>query len=140
MKNWEYLENKSIADIAVKAKADSFEKLLQALLEAFFEISIGSKLKKGKALPYKYEVLLEGEDEKEVIIFLFDELIFLKDVKGLLFPKGRFSKINKGVKAELFGDKVEKFPQGVDIKALSLHGFKFQKKEGFYKVELVFDV
>ena len=91
-------------------------------------------------MPYKHEVLLEGKTPKEIIISLFDELIFLKDVKGLFFPKGKFSKINKGVKVNLLGDKVEKFPQGVDIKALSLHGFKFQKKEGFYEVQLVFDV
>ena len=140
MFSWKYLEDKSIADIAIKAKADSFEDLLQALLEAFFELSTGSRLKEKSPLPYNHKVLFKGETEKEIIISLFDELIFLKDAKGLLFPKGKFSKINKGVKAELFGDKVEKFSQGVDIKALSLHGFKFEKKGGFYEVQLVFDV
>ena len=138
-KVWKYLEGITEADLAIEVRGKSFEELLKNILLAFFEICTAKKPEKEKAYLTK-EITISGRDEQELIVNFVEELIFQKDVDGLVFLKGSFSKIKKGYKAVLEGGPVEKYGQGVDIKALSYHHLEVERTKTGWRAVLVFDV
>lgn len=139
MSFWRFLEKHTVADIAIKVESDKFEDLLEGIVNAFFEISTSKKAKNSKSY-LKRKLEINGKNSKEIVIALVEEIIFLKDTEGLVFPKGEFSKINTGYKAVLFGGPIDKYGQGVDIKALSYHKLEVKKTDRGWKAVLVFDV
>ena len=139
MADWNYLEEITEADIAIEVKGRSFGELLRNILLAFFEISTAKNPDEERIYLTK-EIIISGKAERELIVNFVEELIFQKDVEGLVFLKGRFSKIKKGYKAVLAGGPIEKYGQGVDIKALSYHRLEVEKIGLGWKVVLVFDV
>jgi len=136
---WKYLEGITEADIAVEVKGKNFEELLENIISAFFEISTSQNSKSVK-MPQIRQIILEGKSEKDFVIALIDELIFLKDTKGLAFPKGKFNKCKSGYKAVLLGGPIGEYGQGIDVKALSYHHLEVEKTSKGWRAVLVFDV
>jgi len=137
LKKWKIIEDKNIADVLVVVYGKTKNALLNNLLEVFgFIISEIEKIKLRKKITFK----IKGKSFSEQVFLLIEKLIFFKDTKHLIFKKGRFVFEKKSIKVVLFGQKINNLPIKVDIKALTKHKFKLEKKEGYYRLILVFDL
>jgi len=136
-KKWEIVEDENIADILVIVYGKTKESLLRNILFAFCSIVTEvEKINLKKEVTFK----IKGENFSEQVFLFIEKLIYLKDTKHLIFKKGNFRFKKKLIKATLFGQKLTDLPTKVDIKALTKHKFKLEKKEGYYQLTLVFDV
>lgn len=141
MKKWIIREDKNIADILIevygKGELDLFQNVLQAFSSIITDLI---KIKPKERITFKIK-----EDSFSSLVFNFIErLIFLKDTKGLIFKEGEFElKGDKNfiLKTTLIGEKIsQNLPIKIDIKALTYHKFKVEKKKSYYKATLVFDI
>ena len=140
--NWKIFEDKNLADILVVVSGKNEEELFLHILQAFLNI-----ITKAEKIMQKIEIPLkmQGKNLDELIINFINELIYLKDTKFQLFKSGSFkitfTKQGLSLYALLKGQKIgKKLPINADIKALTLHKFKVEKKANKCTVTLVFDI
>jgi SHS2 domain-containing protein len=136
-KKWEMAEDKNIADVLLIVYGKTKNALLNNLLEAF-----GSIITEVKKINLKKEITfkIKAENFSEQIFLFIERLIYLKDTKYLIFKKGSFRFKKDSIEANLFGQKVTNLPIKIDIKALTKHKFKLERKNGVYHLSLVFDI
>lgn len=141
-----FLKDVAIADIAFEAYGKSFERLLEncayALMDAMADTSkINAKTVK--------ELPVEGADEEKLLYNFLEELVYIKDVDGLLFRKfsvkTRKQKNNKGIfmKAMCSGDTLDSIGRENlrnDVKAITMHMFKIIKTGKSWKATIVADI
>ncbi len=137
--NWQIIEDKSLADVAVKVEGRDYKELLENVALAFKELMVTGELDNLKWI----NVEIEAESIEELIMKLVEFWILIKDTKNRLPVTVKIAKIKfpfkDGVKIKTGVIKKDKI-KGVDIKALSWHNLKVEKVKGSYQVELVFDV
>ncbi|GEM_PF-6949359 len=138
MADVEILENTAIADVSIRVKAEGIEDLVEGIVLAFAK-ALGVNEKR---LCLSRRIKFDFDDEKDLIIKIFDELIFFKDVYSEIFLRVKSLKINKSrVEILLKGLPVGQVGDlGADIKALSYHNLAIKKKNDLYEVVLTFDV
>lgn len=143
MSKWLIREEENIADLIVEVYGKDKKELLANILKAFTGlITKINKIKEEK----KIRLNLEEKSFSQLVFAFIEELIYLKDVKFLVFKTGHFKlevKSNKGIKlrGEMFGSKLTKeTPVFTDIKALAEHKFAVKRTKKGYKCLMVFDV
>lgn len=142
MKKWIVKEDQNIADVMVEVYGKNEEDIFHNILEAFTNIITEvEKIKPVKEISLK----ITGEDLDELIFNFIEQLIYLKDTKQMLFSAGSFqvmfTKNGYTLFVGLKGQKITKnLPIKIDIKALTYHKFKVEKKDHEYKITLVFDI
>ena len=127
------------ADIMFEAYGSSLNKLFENSGLATEDTMVNLKQIKPKI---KKIVELENKDIETLLFDFLCEFIYFKDAELLLFSKIKV-KITKGfkLKAELFGDKLtEKHEQKVDVKAVTFHKFKIEKKDNNYIARVILDI
>jgi SHS2 domain-containing protein len=137
-KKWEIVEDKNIADVFLVVFGKTKHALLNNLLEAF--AAIITEIKEINNLKEKITFKVEAFDFSEQIFLFIEKLIYLKDTKHLIFKKGDFCFKKNSIEATLFGQKLTHLPIKVDIKALTRHKFDLKRKNGIYRLSLVFDI
>jgi SHS2 domain-containing protein len=140
MKKWVIKEDKNIADILIEIYGKNEQDLFQNVLQGFTSIIVDFKKLRVKE---KFSFKMTADSLTELVFNFVEELIYLKDTKGLLFKKGKFllKQNNKlTLTAVLFGEKIsDKIPIKIDIKALTRHKFRVEKNK-YYKATMVFDI
>jgi len=140
MKKWIVKEEKNIADVLIEAYGKNEQELFQNIVQAFTSIITDlENLKAKEKLSFK----VKANEFAEIIFNFVEKLIYFKDVKALLFKRGKFVlKRNNELLlvVDLFGEKIsDKMPIKIDVKALAHHKFKVEKNK-CYKTTMVFDV
>lgn len=92
MKNYELIEH--TADIGIRIKAGSLEKLFAAVASAMFDI-IAEDLNPKAAGTTKISIAQEGDNTEELLINWLNELLSLSAVKELIFCDFQISKLTK---------------------------------------------
>ncbi|MCS7093445.1 MAG: archease [Patescibacteria group bacterium] len=143
MKNWQVFEDKNIADVLVEVYGRSKKNLFSNIVKSFACILIADADQIKKKIEKR--IAIEGDDFSQLVFNFVENLIYQKDVFSLIFKEGVFSfdkeKVKKKLRASLFGQKIDQDLQiNTDIKALTMHKFKVEKKGDFYKVVMVFDL
>ncbi len=142
---WQYVEDKALADLSIEVLGESDSKLLENIVKAFFEVLVGKKIKED-CFKEKVDkkINIKTDSLEKTVICLIDELIYFKDVEGILFPRAKIYRLDKKEHvylAKLYGIKItDNLEVGVDIKALSYHNLKIEETSFGYKAILVFDV
>ncbi len=142
-KNIEFLENKAIADIAFKAKGKTKEELFSNCALALSEIMADTKKVKNKE---KKVIEVKGKNIEDLLYNFLEELIYIKDVEGLIFKefKANITNINEASgKIVCFGSKISEI--GIeslrnDVKAITLHLFKVKKTGKNFFATVVVDI
>lgn len=141
MKKWIVKERENIADIQLKLFGRSEEELFENSLDGFTSV-----ITEPKRLLAKKEISLKFEAETipELLFSFLEKLIYLKDVKQMLFKRGEFQCMftQKGwmLYALLFGQRITRnLPIKIDIKAITRHKFSVVKNRN-YKATIVFDI
>jgi SHS2 domain-containing protein len=141
---YRYLDNIALADAAFEIEAKNLEELFAQGGEALFGLMVDLSSVQPKI---KREFILEEERIDNLLFDFLERLIFLKDKEYLVFkdfiiifnPTGQ--KKYK-LKAVIKGEKID--PQRhklkVDVKAVTLHLFKVEKKNDFWYARVVVDI
>jgi SHS2 domain-containing protein len=138
--SYKFLDDVSIADIAFEAKGKNLNELFESCALATFDSMVNLKTVKAKI---KKEIKLEEENIENLLFNFLEELIFLKDAKYILFNKFKVDiKENKKLKALVNGEKIniKKHDLKVDVKAVTMHKFKVEKKGNMWKAFVILDV
>ena len=139
---FKYLEEIALADIAFEAVGKNLEELFVSCAEALEDSMVNLKDVKNTIVK---DVKLE-EDNTENLLFKFlNELIFLKDVEGLLFSKFNVKiKQNKKyvLSAKLAGEKInhKRHELRNDVKAVTMHLFEIKQIGKNFKATVVLDI
>lgn len=140
-----YLDGMTTADVAFEAEGDSVEEVFSAAVDAtegIMTLDI-SAIKASE----EHSVALAGAALDILLFDFLNELIFLKDAKGLLVRVKTIS-IESGasvfnLKAMFAGERMDRsrHTPGVDVKAVTLHRLSVKKTdEGVWKATVVLDV
>tara|TARA_Y100000310_G_scaffold345729_1_gene468917 strand:- start:2032 stop:2451 length:420 start_codon:yes stop_codon:yes gene_type:complete len=138
--SYKFLDDVSIADITFEAKGKNLNELFESCALATFDSMVNLKTVKAKI---KKEIKLEEENIENLLFNFLEELIFLKDAKYILFNKFKVDiKENKKLKALVNGEKIniKKHDLKVDVKAVTMHKFKVEKKGNMWKAFVILDV
>lgn len=139
---YKFLENVAIADVCIEATGKTQEEMFEQAGLATTSVMVDLKTLKAAE---KMAIKLEAENLDKLLLDFLEELIFIKDTKGLLFCKFN-TKIITGkllkLEAECIGDKINNKKQTLlaDIKAVTLHMFEIKKKNGNYYCRFVLDI
>ncbi len=137
---FEFLPDVAIADIAFRAEGKTREELFEncALATTACMVKI-AKI----PLTKKKKIIVEGTGDKELLYNFLEEIVYIKDVEGLLF--GKFSvKFSHGeLEAECIGSPIGKIGRGnldKDVKAITMHMFEIKKEKENWVATVVVDI
>ena len=142
MGEFRFLENVAIADAAFQAEAESIEELFQTCAQATFEVMADTKTIEHKC---KEGVELVGENLEELLFGWLAELIYLKDIKSMLFSKFDM-KIQKKdgyrLTASIWGEPVDqkKHKVRVDVKAITYHLLEVKRTDNKWTAKVILDI
>lgn len=143
MTGYKFLEEVVIGDICFEAEGESLEELFT---NAGFAVEVSMvKLETVQEKDSK-EFKLEHEDLDRLFIDFLDELIFLKDTEGFLvkrFELGLSESDGKQIlDARVHGEEidVDKHELEHDLKAITMHMFKFEKTDKGFYARVVIDI
>lgn len=144
MKKFRVLEKLSTADAAFEIYGRTLEELFANAAEALFSVMVD--LTKVEPLQ-KRTFTLKSRGVEELLFDFLSELIFLKDIKRMVF-----SRFEVGIKtldaerltlnANIFGEKIDprKHRLGVDVKGVTMHEFKVRKVKDRFRAQAVLDI
>ena len=152
-----FLDNVAIADTAFEAFGRNENELFENCATALFEEMVDTKKVAGKV---KKRIKLKNENLENLLYDFLSELIYVKDVQGVVFGKFRVKidkpdakKIKKGphgkTKKEFYvldsvcwGEKIDykKKEFRNDVKAVTMHLFKIEKSGKKMKATVVLDI
>ncbi len=141
MSKYRFLDDVAIADAAFQAEAENLEELFVVCAQATFEVMADTKTIGHK---YKENVELTGENLDELLFDWLAELIYLKDLKSMLFSKFDI-KIQKkdGYRliASVWGELADqkKHKVRVDVKAVTYHLLEVKRTDNKWTARVILD-
>jgi SHS2 domain-containing protein len=141
MGTYRFLEDVAIADAAFQAEAESLEELFALCAQAAFDVMADTKTIEPKS---KEGIELAGENLDELLFDWLAELIYLKDLKSMLFSKFDIEiqkKNGYSLKASIWGEPVDqkKHRVRVDVKAVTYHLLEVKKEDNKWTARVVLD-
>jgi SHS2 domain-containing protein len=141
---YKFLEDVATADIAFEATGRDLPELFTAATDATINVMIDN-LNEIEARETRQIEL--SNDNVEMLLFDFlQELIYLKDAKRLLLRARKIQIDHKGdtyfLKAKVAGERLDdaRHQQRADVKAVTLHGFSVEEKDGGWKAKVLLDI
>lgn len=141
MGKYKFLDDRAIADAAFEAEGESLEELFEACAQATFEVMAETETVEPKN---EEEIQLKGDDLEELLFNWLAELIYLKDLKTMVFSKYKIRiekpdgyKLHASVGGELID--VEKHKVKVDVKAVTYHLLKVKKIDDKWTAKVILD-
>ena len=148
---FEYLTDVAIADIAFCAEGKTREELMGNCGLALTSAMANTK-KIGKNA--KKEIVVEGKNDEELLYNFLEELVYLKDVDGVLFKKFgvKISQTKKNGNSgnnamemivSCVGDTLDRIGRENllnDVKAITMHMFEIKKENGKWAATVVVDI
>ena len=140
--SYEFVDNPGFGDLAIQLKGDTLE-------EVFTDAAIGlysSIVELDDVTPSKTkDINLEATNPEQLLFNWLEELILLKDSE--LFVAKEIEVVIKKTKtykleATLQGEKINSSKHELkhDVKAITMHEFKLQKKKNTFQGMVVFDL
>ncbi len=134
-KGYKILEHPS--DVRVQASGDSKEELFLNAMKGMVAV-LRPKIKDKKE-KIKNKIKVKSVDINALLVDFLSEVLYLSHVNKEIYTDVKFSRFSdKELAGELFGNKVESF--GEDIKAVTYHDLKIEKKDGLYEATILFDI
>jgi SHS2 domain-containing protein len=141
---YRFLDDIATADIAFLAWGETLEETFIAAADATMNVMIEDLASIRESENREIEV---SDDSLDMLLFNFlQELIYYKDAEQLLLRVTAVRIENAGQKYSLrcsaLGEKLapERHRQRVDVKAVTLHRFRLEKKNGFWEAEIILDI
>lgn len=139
---FKFLEKIAIADAAFEAYGITLEELFVNCAKATFTAMVDFKT----VTPRQTEtVKLENKTVEDLLFDWLAELIYLKDLKAMLFKDFSVQIIknaNYKLEAEVKGEAIDqqKHHLRVDVKAVTYHMLEVKKFKGIWKAKVILDI
>lgn len=134
---YEYLDH--TADIKFRAKgqtlSECFENCAKAMFDSIVDIgSIGVGVKK--------KLTVRSESLESLLFDFLEELLFFYDAEGLVFRDFDVNVSGLSLTCEATGERKEKYRDQIktDIKAITYHEMKIEKRQDGYVMQVVLDI
>jgi SHS2 domain-containing protein len=88
-------------------------------------------------------IVLESETLEDLMVAWLGELLYLFDAEGLVFKRFKVERLSKaGLKATAGGEAFQRERHVLkrEIKAVTYHQVKVEKKEGLWQARVIFDL
>jgi SHS2 domain-containing protein len=142
-RSYRFLPDIALSDIAFEVRADSLEELLIGAAEASAAVMIDlDDLKADQRAPIE----LRADDDEDLLYKWLSELIYLKDINGVIYTQFSvtITQATTGytLRGEARGQMVDSRTHklGVDVKAVTYHMFKVWRREDAYCARVVLDI
>jgi len=138
VKRFEVLDH--TADIGLIVYGEDLRALFENAGEAFFYLITDLKKVRQKI---ERRIEIKGEGLERLMVDWLSELLYLHEVENFLFKGFRMESVGEeGLKARVKG---EPFHEGVhvikrEVKAVTYHQIKVQKKDGTWRAQIIFDL
>jgi len=128
------------ADIGIDVFGTTIEELFTNAAFALFDIIADLSKVECKA---EYSVKISGIDREQLLVIWLSELLYLHDVKYLLFKDFHITDMNENqltasVWGEVFND--DKHVIKTEIKAVTYHGLSIVQENHQWKARVIFDL
>ncbi|MCH7928397.1 MAG: archease [Candidatus Dadabacteria bacterium] len=131
------------ADLSIKVYGKDLEELLKNSSAAMMDVICDLNTIE---LKNQYSVSSSGNSEEELLVNLLQELLYLHEVKKLLFCKFEF-KINDNIKnreveGNVWGEEIDFSRHDLlnDIKGVTYSDLKVEHKNGKLSAKITFDI
>ena len=125
------------ADIAFEVEAESVEELFVDAANAFYEAFCNRDLVKEEE---EKSLELEEDDIEHLLYSWLNEILFLFDAKHFAAKEINVSVGNNTLKAKLIGGKITPEAVKLEPKAITMHKFRVERKDGKYYVFVIVDI
>ena len=128
------------ADVCLRVYGKSLDELFENAARAMMELTTDRE----KINPsQEIEIEVRGETKEELLVHCLQEILFLHEVKKIVFKDFRLNLISEThAKGKAIGEKIDinKHELSFDIKAVTYHNLKIEPINDKLKVDIVFDV
>jgi len=125
------------ADVKVQAFGKTKEELFLNALKGMAEVMRPEIKNEEQKMKNRIEV--SSIDLDNLLVDFLSEVLYLSQINKRVYNDVKFFKFSdKGLEGELSGYNIKSF--GEDIKAVTYHGLKIEKKDGFYQATVLFDI
>ena len=139
MKTYEWIEH--TADVGVVVYAKDLKILFKNAAAAMFELVAKPIKNISQSHSRKIKIRLDASNIEELLIRWLGELISLSDCKRLIFTKFEIQNLSdEHIDAWITGQSRKNFVIETEIKAVTYHELKIQKKDHLYSAQIIFDV
>ncbi len=127
-------------DMGIKVRGKTLPELFQNAALAFFDILIkGSE----PQTPLEEQISVSANDAEQLLVNWLGEFLYLYDTKRLIFHKFEIKefeddRIYAVARGEILDPKRHRVK--TEIKAVTYHGLKIEKKRGVYSTIIIFDI
>ena len=131
------------ADIGLRIFGKDFKCLFRSAARGKFSL-IACKYvaaKQDKRIVCK--IVLSAKNREELLVSWLSELLTLSDIRNIIFTRVQFEKLTATtLKARAEAEKMDKniYRVKTEIKAVTYHQLKLEKKDGCWQAEVFFDV
>ncbi|ADC66672.1 protein of unknown function DUF101 [Ferroglobus placidus DSM 10642] len=125
------------ADIAFEVEAESLEELFIDAANAFYEAFCNRDLVKEEE---ERRLELEEEDVEHLLYSWLNEILFLFDAEHFAAKRVEVSVENNSLKARLIGGKITPEAVKLEPKAITMHKFRVERKDGKFYAFVIIDI
>jgi SHS2 domain-containing protein len=131
------------SDVAFEARADTLEALFAAAAEALLAATLANP--EDVAAREREPVRLAEPDRELLLLRFLNELVFLRDARGLLLRAGALRITSNGearLEGELVGERIERGRHRLeaDVKAATAHGLRVERAGAGWRASVTLDV
>jgi len=131
------------SDLSFVARGDSLEDVFAACADALLAATVEEPT--GLALIETHRLELEEPDLELLLLAFLNELVFLRDARGLLLRPGKL-RVRRGDEArlecELVGEQIDPARHSLlaEVKAATAHGLRLVEETGGFSAQVTLDV
>ncbi|KHO45378.1 MAG: hypothetical protein QS98_C0011G0073 [archaeon GW2011_AR3] len=136
------LKDEATADVAFVVQEKNLKDIFQTSAKAVFNTLVETK-SVGKTIVK--ELYLEETDPEKLLLKFLEEIVYIKDADNMVFSSVEIS-LAQGhamiLRAQLLGENIDpkKHKLKLDVKAVTLHMFRLQKKKNGWEAKFVLDI
>jgi len=138
MKKYELIDH--TADIGIIAYGNTKEEAFEVAAEAMFDLICPLDKVEDKE---RFDIEVDAEDLESLLVTWLNELLYVFDVKKLIFKKFNVTLIgNNQLISHCFGEKFDPKKHEIirEIKAVTYNLLKIENKDNQWMIQVVFDI
>jgi len=138
---FKFVEDITIADVAFEATGKDLTELFQSAAQAVIESLANPKTVKPEIVK---QIKIKEKDVEKLLFNFLEEIVYLKDKDAIVFNdvKVKVDEKKMEVTAMLTGDNIKPDEQELhqDVKAVTMHYWLVEKKNGKWQATVVLDI
>jgi SHS2 domain-containing protein len=137
MKGYKFIEDLT-SDVMFEAYGKDLKETFTNAAEALFSV-ICQKGKVGDSV--RKELVVEGDDEKDLLVNWLQELIARVDIENLFFSRFEITSISRTkLKAVVYGEEADPQKGGTVVKAVTYYKLSIEETEKGWTARVALDI